>query len=628
MVVTDLSQSPDVEVLGTDRLYQILRELHRADDRVVSSDTAQELARRAGVKTFVLGSYMKAGDAIRINIKLQEAASGRILSAERVEAVNEAQLFPAVDDLTRRIQAKFALQSSSASASREPGPEGRPSTVSGIDRDLADVTTSSIEAYRYYADGVGLHERGRDVEAIAQLRRAVALDPGFAMALTKLALAEIRIGDWASVGNDSQRALDHADRLSVRERYYVEAVYYVYHGQLEKAIESNKKLLALFPEHVSARNNLAVAYSQLERYEEALPHLEDLRRRGVALSPTYVVLAGVYEGLGQFDKGLEVVQEFLHRNPDNALAHQTLAGFLARMGKTDEALAALAKAEALDPAEPWIYDSHRTILLLKDQVADVEAADRKRLAANDPIQRHQAIVNVADDVLFRGRTDEALKLLGSPPALLLERGQTERALVEARRGLANATGSEVVTPQAPPPAVAVPPASAFLAVIARAQARLGRNADATQTIDQLTRTANSAGSRPEKRRVLWLTGAIALDRQDTTTALRDLTQAQTMLEANPGEKGVPIWFALGSAYLAAGKDADAAPQFQRIVDSSARVATPIEFVRSLYFHGQIAERQGDRDKARAYYRRFVGYWSDGDIDRDRVAEARKKIATN
>jgi len=51
----------------------------------------------------------------------------------------------------------------------------------------------------------------------------------------------------------------------------------------------------------------------------------------------------------------------------------------------------------------------------------------------------------------------------------------------------------------------------------------------------------------------------------------------------------------------------------------------VEFVRSLYFLGQISERRGDRARARAYYQRFVNYWGDGDIDRERVAEARKKI---
>jgi len=48
-------------------------------------------------------------------------------------------------------------------------------------------------------------------------------------------------------------------------------------------------------------------------------------------------------------------------------------------------------------------------------------------------------------------------------------------------------------------------------------------------------------------------------------------------------------------------------------------------VRSLYFLGQIAERRGDREKARTFYQRFVNCWGDGDIDREHVADAKKKL---
>ncbi len=93
MMVTDLSQSPDIEVLGTDRLVQILQELKRADDRVVSADVVQEVASRAGVDNVLVGSYVKAGDTIRISARLQDARTGRIVErragrrAGRVEPV-------------------------------------------------------------------------------------------------------------------------------------------------------------------------------------------------------------------------------------------------------------------------------------------------------------------------------------------------------------------------------------------------------------------------------------------------------------------------------------------------------------------------------------------------------------
>src|SRR5262245_57746797 len=137
MFVTDLSQSPGVEVLGTDQLYPILSELHRLDDRVVSIETVREIAKRTGVQTVVLGSYVKAANAIRINIRIQNASSGRIVATERVDAVDEAHLFAAVDDLTTRVRARLAAPGQSLTA----GATTPSSPGFGVDRDLADITT-------------------------------------------------------------------------------------------------------------------------------------------------------------------------------------------------------------------------------------------------------------------------------------------------------------------------------------------------------------------------------------------------------------------------------------------------------------------------------------------------------
>ena len=122
---------------------------------------------------------------------------------------------------------------------------------------------------------------------------------------------------------------------------------------------------------------------------------------------------------------------------------------------------------------------------------------------------------------------------------------------------------------------------------------------------------------------------MALDRGDAAAAVRELTLAEGALPRAPvwpvNFPQISVWFGLGSAHLAAKNDAEAAARFQRVVDSGlARIAFPIEYVRSLYFLGQIAERRGDRAKAGDFYRRFVGYWGEGDMDRERVAEAKSK----
>lgn len=169
-----------------------------------------------------------------------------------------------------------------------------------------------------------------------------------------------------------------------------------------------------------------------------------------------------------------------------------------------------------------------------------------------------------------------------------------------------------------------------------AQARLGRPADAERTTDSLAQFASEIPSDREKRTVHLVKGRLSLDRGDLDGAIAELGAAESLLPsvgvailpANTRPSShVAIWFALGSAHLARKNDGEAARRFERIIDAQTmRLPYPIEFVRSLYFLGRINERQGLRDRAQAFYRRFVQYWGDGDIDRGRVAEARKKLS--
>jgi Tfp pilus assembly protein PilF len=83
--------------------------------------------------------------------------------------------------------------------------------------------------------------------------------------------------------------------------------------------------------------------------------------------------------------------------------------------------------------------------------------------------------------------------------------------------------------------------------------------------------------------------------------------------------------ALATAYIAAGEDAKAEDVLDEILDAgSERIALPEIWVRSHYHLAQIHERRGDNERARELYRRFYELWRDGDIDRDRVEEAKRK----
>src|SRR5439155_9277198 len=93
---------------------------------------------------------------------------------------------------------------------------------------LAQVTTTSLEALRKYAEAVRAHDIYADYPtAIAREREAIALDSNFAMAYRKLAASAANAGIGTSIVDSAiTRAFRHRDHLTERERLVVEGRYY------------------------------------------------------------------------------------------------------------------------------------------------------------------------------------------------------------------------------------------------------------------------------------------------------------------------------------------------------------------------------------------------------------------
>jgi tetratricopeptide (TPR) repeat protein len=625
MMVTDLSQSPNVEVLSTDRLVQILESMQRLDDKVISFETVQELARRAGVETVLVGSYVKAGDVIRINTKLQDAATGRIISSERVDAPNEAALFPTIDDLTRRIKARFTASSGNPLTGLLRSPAAADSPII-LDRDLKDVTTSSVEAYRYYADAIDLHYRARYAQALPLMQKAVEIDPNFALAHAKLAVLHSNLGNAKLRREHGQRALELSERLTARERLYVEGVHYSAQPEtLARAIDAYRRNTELHPLHTASRNNLAVLYNGLQRYDEAIAEYTTLVGQGFEFQGMVQTLAAAYLATGQADRALEVVREAVDRQPASEFAHGALGNVLLSLGQLDEARAALDKAESLSPGYPMATRGRAALAMLREDWVVAEREARPLLASTNTGPRNLGRNIMAHVSLYRGRSREALELLKDArnlsAELLIDLGQPAEALKRVTGSGGEEAGQD----------------GGFGVTLIRALAhsKLGQTAEATNAVAALSRMAAITPSDRDRRTVHSVNGSLALDRRDYARAVEELSKAESMLPrgvisafGTPRPANIRIWFSIGRAHFEAGQFAPATERFRKIVDGqSTRLFTPLEYVRSLYYLAQIAERQGDRAAARDHYARFLRYWMDGDVDRDKVAEATRKIAS-
>ena len=610
MMVTDLSQSPNIEVLGTDRLYQILHELRRADDKVLSADVVQQVATRAGVGSVLVGSYVKAGDTIRISARLQDAKTGRIVSAERVEGPGESSLFSLVDELTRRFKSTFASLGGRAGQALLVKPGQR--EEAGLDRGVKDITSSSIQAYRYYAEGIAFHERGLSDQAAPLLEKAIEVDPSFAMAHAKLAVVYNNLGLFDKRDQFAKQALARIDRLTTRERYYIEGFYYGLRPEtLQRSIDAYKQGLALHPEHHASRHNLGLQFLFLERLPEAIEQYEELKRRGTSNPTTYENLATAYIENGQAAKARDVAEEFIAQHPEIGSGYRILGAAFAASGQFDNALAQFEKSEALEPLDFVPKMGRRGVLVQQHRWAELDALSQDIVKSPSPFQKFLGLASSAWLSGARGRGEAALDAwdkAGRVPgvsilnkaaarnrqaALLLRMGKPAVALAQAQLALPDATGRE--------------PEFETLQILAIGHAAVGRKPESEKWLALLASRAGTLPSEREKRRVHWTRGQIALDRGDTAAAVTEFQTAVRMLPPHGPVIGPPssvtaLLYAAAVASIKAGQDAEAAALLERLQKSHDLVFDTDAYTRSYFLLGSdLRAPEGRRQSPRAVH---------------------------
>ncbi len=623
MLVTDLSQSPAIRVLSTERLYQILDDLGELGHEQISSDLIAGVARRAGVDTVLIGNFARAGETLQIGIRAQQVGDDRPLFSDKVQGVLEASLFSMIDDLSRAVLVRFAGEGESGEHVRS----------------LQDVTTTSLEAYRSYLDGLALHMEVREEEAMPFFERAVEIDPGFAMALARLSSIELNLGRPGRAREYARRAFEHADRLPGRERYFLEGRFF--DGRWEtydRAIAAYEKAVELYPDHDVARNNLAILYGSLERYGEAVEQYEILRRRGYGFGGVYYSLVVMYAALGDEEAGLGVAREFRERDREGWYPHLVEGWQQALWGRVDEALAALDAADAKRHGAVETEEARWIATAIGGRWSAANATARRMAGSEDPYSRWRGLVALAVNRLWAGRIrearehfEEATAAYAEPDAnsatarcraadALIQTGRFAEARDEARRALAEGEGEW--------------PGVEGRFHLALAEEGLGRPGEADRLAAELAALGEGAPSAIETRLARHLGGLLAAGRGNPEAARAALEAAAATLPPRgvpwhwhrlPDQ--VPVWYSLAGAHLEEGRPGQAAELFEKVVaGSSSRVEFPIRYARSLFLLGRIERERGAGRAAREHFERFLALWGDGDLDPGWVREAREAVA--
>ena len=203
--------------------------------------------------------------------------------------------------------------------------------------------------------------QGRLDEAVASFRRALELKPDFAEALNNLGLA------LAGQGKPNEAAASFRQAMRFRPDYH-EA-----HRNLQNAVLEAKKLgVQLMPRLAEAHHELAQAYAEQNRLDEALASYQ----KAIWLKPDFIAaytdLGLLLWSQGRLDEAVTVLERVVQIDPNSAIGHNNLALVLAGQGKRDEAVTHYRRAVEIDPAYAQAYSN--MAIALREQNRLDEAA--------------------------------------------------------------------------------------------------------------------------------------------------------------------------------------------------------------------------------------------------------------
>jgi len=500
-----------------------------------------------------------------VTLSALNGETGDSLAREQVEADSKEQVLKSLDKAASNLRQKMGESLASVQQFAKP---------------LEQATTSSLEALQAFSLGQAEHLKTNDEAAIPHLKRAVELDPNFAMAYATLGVCYNNLIRLTDAGEALKKAYELRDRASQREKFYILAHYY------DEVILDSEKASAIYaewrqtyPRDTVPYDNGALSFSELGQHEKAL----DLASQSMRVDPkdayAYANLSSAYEALNRFDEARSIGEQAVAQKLDGPAVHGVLTDLayirgdwaaydhyvdLSR-GTANESFVLFFKALGQD-ALGKVHAGRETL----------QQARSKLLAAGiKDFAGALFAVEAADDNLLGYQTDARHN---AAQALELSKNPDVRSYT----------------------------AAAFASV--------GDTAKSASLLADLNREF------PENHFIHSVLTPMVQSQQ----YLQQNQPAQAISALEPlrpyefgvGPHGTGFFpnYLRGQAYLKQGDGVKAAAEFQRILDHRGVAATDVRYTLSHLNLGRAYALQGDRAKARTAYQDFFAAWKDADPD--------------
>jgi eukaryotic-like serine/threonine-protein kinase len=574
-MAVQLEQSPFLSLISERRIQQTLRMMGRPPDARLDPDTAREICERTGSAVVLDGSVARLGSEYILGLRAENCRNGDVLDVEQAQAARKEEVLGALDKTAIRLRRKLGESLSSVQKYATP---------------VEEATTPSLEALKAYSLGRKVYFEKGNTAALPFLQRAVELDPNFALAYRAMSAVYGNLNQPQRMAENIRKAYDLRDKVSERERFYIEASYYwTGTGELEKAVPAYELWRQTYPRDYAPYNYLGV----------------------------------IYAVLGNLEKALEEARESVRLEPNLADNYQGLAYDYILLGRLDEAEVVFKEAERRKLESEGLLAFHCKLAFLTGdaaQMAQLVSAAKEKPGAEDVLLAAQA-----STLAWFGRLEEAREMIRHAMSLAKQSDAAETAAAyEARAALFEVEAGDKQQARIDAyAAIQLAPNRSVLALAALALARAGDTVGAEKSVAELDKNFG-LNTIVQQYYLPTISAAVALQRRDPDHAIA-LLQVTSPIEL--GDKGylLPV-YVRGEAYLMRHDGAAAAAEFQKFIDRRGVVGNfPWASLARLEL-GRAYVLSGDTTKATAAYHDFLTLWKGADPDVPILRQAKAEFA--